>query len=181
MLYERLTGGHAFEGETTSDTLAAVLKTEVNWDALPTGVPSNIRKLVRRCLEKDPKQRLRDIGEARFAIGEALSGPPEDRGRENQVGPPSLRTGQADLPHPAFQLVVLPETGLTVREMGCLQTVQPLLLEESVWPLLVVFPTAPAASSTAFTQNAAQSHTDPAIQFPKDRRMAVSEIREPAV
>jgi len=74
VLYEMLTGRHAFQGETTSDTLAAVLKTEPNWDVLPANIPANIRKLLRRCLEKDPKLRLRDIGEARIAIEETLSG-----------------------------------------------------------------------------------------------------------
>ena len=77
LLHEMLTGKQLFAGETVSDTLAAVLKTEANWDALPTGIPANIRKLMRRCLEKDPKLRLRDIGEARIAIGETLSGPPD--------------------------------------------------------------------------------------------------------
>jgi serine/threonine protein kinase len=74
VLYEMLTGRRAFEGETTSDTLAAVLKTEPNWDALPTAIPANIRRLLKRCLQKDPKLRLRDIGEARIAIEESLGG-----------------------------------------------------------------------------------------------------------
>ncbi len=74
VLYEMLTGKHAFGSETTSDTLAAVLKTEPNWDVLPARIPASIRKLLRRCLEKDPKLRLRDIGEARIAIEETLRG-----------------------------------------------------------------------------------------------------------
>jgi Tol biopolymer transport system component len=74
VLYEMLTGRQAFQGETTSDTLAAVLKTEPNWDVIPANLPANIRKLLRRCLEKNPKLRLRDIGEARIAIQDTLSG-----------------------------------------------------------------------------------------------------------
>jgi len=74
VLYELLIGRRTFQGETTSDTLAAVLKTDPNWDALPAGVPAGIRRLLRRCLEKDPKLRLRDIGEARIAIEETLRG-----------------------------------------------------------------------------------------------------------
>ena len=77
VLYEMLTGRHAFQGETASDTLAAVLKTDPSWDALPANLPANIRKLLRRCLEKDPQLRLRDIGEARIAIEETLSGEPD--------------------------------------------------------------------------------------------------------
>ncbi len=68
VLYEMLTGRQAFGGETVSDTLAAVLRAEPDWDALPAGTPEKMRALLRRCLEKDPKQRLRDIGEARIAL-----------------------------------------------------------------------------------------------------------------
>jgi hypothetical protein len=75
VLYEMLTGRRAFEGETTSDMLAAVIKSEPNWDVLQVGIPVTIRKLMRRCLEKDPKLRLRDIGDARIEIGEAMAIP----------------------------------------------------------------------------------------------------------
>lgn len=66
VLYEMLTGKQPFKGPTVSDTLAAVLKTEPDWDA----VPPPARPLVRRCLVKDPKLRLRDIGDARIALAE---------------------------------------------------------------------------------------------------------------
>src|SRR5438876_4622983 len=77
VLYEMLAGQRAFEGETVSDTLVAVLTKEPNYTALPTSTPPSIRRLVARCLNKDPKQRLQAIGEARIAIGETLTGPPE--------------------------------------------------------------------------------------------------------
>jgi Tol biopolymer transport system component len=64
VLYEMLTGRQPFAGPTVSDTLAAVLKTEPEWEL----VPSEMRRIVRRCLTKDPRLRLRDIGEARIAI-----------------------------------------------------------------------------------------------------------------
>jgi len=70
LLYEMLTGRRLFDGETVSDTLAAVLKTDPDWSALPAGTPETVRKLLRRCLERDAKQRLRDIGEARVALGD---------------------------------------------------------------------------------------------------------------
>jgi eukaryotic-like serine/threonine-protein kinase len=76
VLFEMLTGQRLFEGETVSDTLAAVLKLEPDWDKLPAETPDSIRDLVRKCLIKDPKQRLRDIGDARIAIEETLSGSP---------------------------------------------------------------------------------------------------------
>jgi eukaryotic-like serine/threonine-protein kinase len=77
VLFEMLTGQRAFEGETTSDVLASVLKFDPDWNALPASTPPSIVRLLRRCLTKDRKQRLQAIGEARIAIGETLSGPPE--------------------------------------------------------------------------------------------------------
>jgi serine/threonine protein kinase len=63
VLYEMLTGKVPFEGETTSDTLANILQTEPNWSALSDTIPANIQVLLRRCLEKEPRRRLRDIGD----------------------------------------------------------------------------------------------------------------------
>jgi serine/threonine-protein kinase len=75
LLYEMLTGKRLFAGETISDTLAAVLRQEVDWAALPAGLPPSIRTLLARCLERDPKRRLRDIGEGRIALAEAVGTP----------------------------------------------------------------------------------------------------------
>ncbi|MHC4687023.1 MAG: protein kinase domain-containing protein, partial [Planctomycetota bacterium] len=75
VLYEMLTGRIPFKGETISDTLANILQTEPNWQALPESTPANIRVLLRRCLEKDPHRRLRDIGDASIEIDETLSLP----------------------------------------------------------------------------------------------------------
>ncbi|MEJ2007831.1 MAG: protein kinase, partial [Acidobacteriota bacterium] len=74
VLYEMLAGRKAFEGKTISHMLAAVIKSEPDWTALPETTPPSVQTLVRRCLTKDPMQRLRDIGEARIAIEETLSG-----------------------------------------------------------------------------------------------------------
>ena len=68
VLFEMLSGRRLFEGETVSDTLAAVLRQEIDWSALPSSTPPAIRSLLRRCLEREPKKRLRDIGEARIAL-----------------------------------------------------------------------------------------------------------------
>uniref|UniRef100_A0A832I4D1 Serine/threonine-protein kinase n=1 Tax=Eiseniibacteriota bacterium TaxID=2212470 RepID=A0A832I4D1_UNCEI len=68
VLYECLTGRQAFEGETVSDLIAAILKSDVAWEALPAETPVRVRELLRRCLERDPRQRLRDIGEARLTL-----------------------------------------------------------------------------------------------------------------
>lgn len=78
VLYEMLTGRMCFTGETVSDTLAAVLRAGPDWDRLPEATPRPIKRLLRRCLEKKPKQRLRDIGEARIVIDAVLSGEAAD-------------------------------------------------------------------------------------------------------
>jgi len=73
VLYEMLSGRRLFEGDTVSDVLAAVLKTEPDWTTLPPTTPARVRQLLGRCLERDAKERLRDIGEARVALGGATS------------------------------------------------------------------------------------------------------------
>ena len=74
MLLETLTQTTAFAGETSSDTIVRVLEREPNWQLLPDTAPPSIRKLIRRCLEKDLHRRLRDIGDARLEIEDALAG-----------------------------------------------------------------------------------------------------------
>jgi serine/threonine protein kinase/Tol biopolymer transport system component len=87
VLYEMLTGRHAFAGETTTDVLAAILNSEPDWSALPPAVPSSVHRLLRRCLEKIPKNRLRDIGDARLELRSiSTSDPvPPPAGRETGV------------------------------------------------------------------------------------------------
>jgi len=70
VLHEMLSGEQLFGGETVSDTLAAVITKEPDWGLLPSNTPPVIRLLLRRCLTKDPKQRLQAIGEARITLGE---------------------------------------------------------------------------------------------------------------
>jgi eukaryotic-like serine/threonine-protein kinase len=74
VLWELLTGHRLFEGETVADTLAGVLRGPINLDKLPRETPTAIRDLLRRCLDRNVKNRLRDIGEARVAIDTALAG-----------------------------------------------------------------------------------------------------------
>jgi Tol biopolymer transport system component len=74
VLYECLTGRQAFSGETVSDTISAILRSEPDWSALPAETPWRIRDLLRRCLQKDLKRRLHDIADARIEIEEARAG-----------------------------------------------------------------------------------------------------------
>jgi serine/threonine-protein kinase len=75
VLYEMLTATIPFEGETVSDTLANILQTDPDWQSLPQTTPANIRSLLRRCLEKDPRRRLQHIGDAGIEIHETLNVP----------------------------------------------------------------------------------------------------------
>ena len=75
VLWEMLTGMRLFEGATVSDTLASVLKSEPEWQALAPTTPSAVRRLLRRCLEKDRKRRLDSAADARLEIEEALTAP----------------------------------------------------------------------------------------------------------
>jgi eukaryotic-like serine/threonine-protein kinase len=71
VLYETLTGRALFAGETVSDLIAQILEREPDWSALPKDAPHYIRELLKRCLRKDPKTRLRDIGDARIELTDA--------------------------------------------------------------------------------------------------------------
>jgi serine/threonine-protein kinase len=72
VLYEMLAGRRAFEGRSTSDVLAAILEREPDFDVLPAETPEGIRRLLRRALTKDPRNRLRDVGDARLELIEGF-------------------------------------------------------------------------------------------------------------
>jgi len=71
VLYEMITGRSPFPGDTITDVIAAVVKTEPDWKALDA--PARVRALIARCLQKDPRQRLRDMGDARLELAEPLT------------------------------------------------------------------------------------------------------------
>ena len=72
VLYEMLTGRKTFEGETVSDTLAAILTKEPDWNALPAETPASVKRVLRRCLDRDPRTRIHDIADARLELDEPL-------------------------------------------------------------------------------------------------------------
>ena len=75
VLFEMLTGRMMFEGDTLSDTLAGVLRAPLDWNSLPASTPPAVRRLLERCLERDPKRRLRDMGDAWIEIDAPASAP----------------------------------------------------------------------------------------------------------
>ena len=75
VLYEMLTARPAFGRATIAETLAAILEREPDWERLPPGLPASIRRVLRRCLEKDPRRRLHHIADARIEIEDAVSNP----------------------------------------------------------------------------------------------------------
>ncbi len=85
VLYEMLSGRKAFEGETVSDMLAAVLRADIDWAALPRETPPSVRRVLRRCLDRDPKTRFHDIADARLELDEA----PEPDPRAAAPTPPA--------------------------------------------------------------------------------------------
>ncbi|HSC26030.1 MAG TPA: protein kinase [Vicinamibacterales bacterium] len=93
VLYEMVTGRRLFEGDEVSDVLAAVLRQEVDLTALPADTPASVRRLIARCLDRDLRRRLRDIGEARIVLDNPTSplvaDPPPVRAIADEAPPPA--------------------------------------------------------------------------------------------
>src|SRR5271169_870020 len=89
VLYELLTGKQAFHGEDVTDILAAVVRAEPDWQALPAATPVKVRELLRHCLQKDKSQRFRDAGDARIEIEDAISTPKDAGGKQAAPAPSS--------------------------------------------------------------------------------------------
>ncbi|HET9386059.1 MAG TPA: protein kinase [Gemmatimonadales bacterium] len=96
VLYEMLTGRATFSGDSTPATLIAIVEREPEWAALPPATPASVRRLLERCLVKDPKLRLRDVGDARADL---IEGPPS---------PPSQSPPRASRLRAAVQWVLVP-------------------------------------------------------------------------
>jgi hypothetical protein len=93
VLHEMLSGERCFKGEDISETLASVLKDRPSFEELPPAIPLRLKRLLERCLERDPKLRLRDIGEARVVLGEL------ERGATDTA--PAIPSAQAPAPAPS--------------------------------------------------------------------------------
>jgi len=91
IVYEMLAARMLFSGETASEMMAAVIMKEPDWEALPADMPSRLRGLLKRCLVKDPRSRLRDIGDARLAIEEIIAAPEPELIRQEPSSHVSLQ------------------------------------------------------------------------------------------
>ena len=90
VLFEMLTGQRLFEGQTTSHTLADVIRAEIDFNRLPATTPPDVRAVLERCLDREPRRRLRDIREARLVIDRLLerSGPQHSGAHAAAMAPP---------------------------------------------------------------------------------------------
>ncbi|HXG72897.1 MAG TPA: protein kinase [Gemmatimonadaceae bacterium] len=104
VLYEMLTGRRAFEGDDITEILASVLKTDPDWTAVPAATPPSVRRLLHRCLERDPRKRLSSIGDARLDLDEIE--PPAAAGPAVSIAAP-VRRSRFDRLWPALAGVVL--------------------------------------------------------------------------
>ena len=108
VLYELLTGSRMFGGDTVPETLASVMKDQVTLEKLPEETPSALRKLLARCLERDPRRRLQSIGEARIVIEDVIAGVTAD---ENRPAPPTHRTPVPKWPFAVAALAIVAAAG----------------------------------------------------------------------
>jgi len=129
VLLEMLSGRRVFDGETVSHVLAAVLTKEPDWTALPATTPASVRRLLRRCLEKDRKRRVRDAGDVRLEIDDALSAPAADPSPAGAAAPSSARGGRVWVP--AFAVAVLVAAALAVPAVRYLREAPPVVAPET--------------------------------------------------
>ena len=116
VLFEMLTGRRTFEGDDISEVMAGVIKSEPEWDTLPTELSPAVVTYLRRCLQKDPRERIRDIGDVRLAMAGAfdLPAPPPVDVPEPAATVPPLRLWQRPVAATAIVLLLVAITGLAV-------------------------------------------------------------------
>ena len=118
VLYEMLTGARAFEGDDVSLTLSAVLQREPEWEALPGAVPFGLNTYLRRCLQKDPRERIRDIGDVRLAFAGAFD-VPSPGGEAVSVPPGRAASGwRQSLPWSVAAMLAVAVVGLSWLQLG---------------------------------------------------------------
>ncbi|HVG53671.1 MAG TPA: protein kinase [Vicinamibacterales bacterium] len=136
VLYEMLTGHKAFDRETVSDTITAILECEPNWRLLPAATPTTVRRLLQRCLEKDASRRLRDIGDACLELEDAIG-----------------RFGSRSLPRRLFDF----SRERWLAAVGAVVAVSIAVIAGWFWPTWALRPAPAAVLHPTFTQITSQS------------------------
>ncbi len=121
VLYEMLVGRSLFAADTVTDTLAGVLKTEIDFTELPASTPPSVRRLLRRCLERNPKNRLHDIADARIVIDEVVSGRVQE-GDAPPAGASGVSRGGRRLPWVLAATTALATVAAVVLALGQLRS-----------------------------------------------------------
>ena len=135
VLWEMLTRKQLFAGDTVSDTLAEVLKTEPDLDSLPDTTPAPVTQLLRRCLTRDPQDRLRDIGEARIAIRAFLAHGEDAPARATLSASESAAPAwKRAVPWIGFSLATLAAVGLGISSFRQTSVSAPLVNASVVMP-----------------------------------------------
>lgn len=112
VVYEMLTGRRLFGGDTTTEVIAAVIKDTPNLNALPPAVPLSLRQLLERCLERDPRLRLRDIGEARIALARTGEVGAAAQGKHRNGSSRDHRTGIRAIAYAVAMIAVAAAAGI---------------------------------------------------------------------
>ena len=136
VVYEMLTGQRPFTGEDVSDTLAAVLRIDADFDALPDATPPRLRQVLKACLQKEPKDRVRDIGDVSLAMGGTFDTPAPKTG--SSVKPATLQLWQRPVPLVLAALALLAIGGVAVWSLtppALERVVRPSLPLMTTWPL----------------------------------------------
>jgi len=114
VLYEMLVGNRLFAGDSVPETLAGVLKTEIDLELLPGELPAPVTRLLRRCLTRDPRRRLRDVGDARLELADAVAEGPATAAPTGAAAPPRSRRREV-LAWSAAGVAVLAALGIALR------------------------------------------------------------------
>jgi serine/threonine-protein kinase len=146
VLFEMLTGKRAFPGEDITDTIVSVVSKEPDWSALPAATTAGVRRLLARCLKKDPKARMRDIGEARLQLEELVSGAAEEM-------PAAVVAQAAPVPRPLWKRAI---------PIAVTAVVAGAIVGAAAWALR---PTPPASPVTRFALTLGQQSTTSAGQL----------------
>ena len=134
VVYEMLAGRRGYAAEDVSETLAAVLTREVDWSALPKNLPSRLTTLLRDCLVRDPKQRLRDIGDARRVLDQIISGAPDPAAAARPAQSEREHRRTALVPWAAAALAIIVASGLAFVHLREVPPVAPVVRFHIVAP-----------------------------------------------